>query len=627
MDIGNQEALLRIGEVWSVDGRTVRIKVDENKNVSHLLYKGTIIKNVSVGSFVKISKGFIRIIAKVEGERVTVDKDIDEDYHSSQDVFNRYLDVKLLGFIDNNRYFQGIKEMPLVGNCCSLVEKAEFELVHRFASDNENAVCIGSLLLDDEQQIFLDINQLFGSHIGIFGNTGSGKSYTLTNLYHHLFLKASNLDGFKDRAKFLIFDFNGEYSGASTITGAKKVYKLNTNKQTDSTDRIPISSNEIAKPEFMSILANATEKTQQPFIKRALRLRETVFSNDKPLDIFKDKLRRAIIDTLLLADGVKGNLLLNYLYQILDNQEYIDTNSLYIGIGFHSFQHCFQLVVDGDRKWMNDPGAENFIYKTLLYQSVDYYVPRKDFISQFIDLLYLQLIIDVIANRAVNEHIAPAINKLKATQKSFDKVFEITEEGENCLFGDSNLAVIDMNECNTEMKKLIPLLLSQEVYNNHKKKKVADTPDDSLHIIIDEAHNILSYESTRESETWKDYRLEVFEEIIKEGRKFGVFLTIASQRPSDISHTIISQLHNYFIHRLVNQKDIDMVANNVSYLDKLSVEQLPILPQGGCIVAGVMTQLPVIIQVSQLSSEIAPQSRTIQLLTSWNTPNDIVDWF
>lgn len=57
----------------------------------------------------------------------------------------------------------------------------------------------------------------------------------------------------------------------------------------------------------------------------------------------------------------------------------------------------------------------------------------------------------------------------------------------------------------------------------------------SLHIIIDEAHNILSITSERESQTWKDYRLETFEEIIKEGRKFGVFLTISSQRPSDIS--------------------------------------------------------------------------------------------
>src|SRR5678815_555996 len=100
------------------------------------------------------------------------------------------------------------------------------------------------------------------------------------------------------------------------------------------------------------------------------------------------------------------------------------------------------------------------------------------------------------------------------------------------------------------MRKTIPLLLSKMVYREHKQ---ADD-DCTLTIIIDEAHNILSSESFREAESWKDYRLETFEEIIKEGRKFGVFVTIASQRPNDISPTITSQAHNYFIHRLINQR-------------------------------------------------------------------------
>lgn len=132
MQNSSLDSILRIGEVWSVDGRSVRIKVDENKNVSHLLYCGTVIKNVSVGGFVKISKGYVCIIAKVEGERIALDKDIDEVYHSGQDVLRRYLDVKLLGYIDCNKYYQGIKELPLVGNECSLIVKAEFELIHSF---------------------------------------------------------------------------------------------------------------------------------------------------------------------------------------------------------------------------------------------------------------------------------------------------------------------------------------------------------------------------------------------------------------------------------------------------------------------------------------------------------------
>lgn len=614
MQNSSLDSILRIGEVWSVDGRSVRIKVDENKNVSHLLYCGTVIKNVSVGGFVKISKGYVRIIAKVEGERIALDKDIDEVYHSGQDVLRRYLDVKLLGYIDCNKYYQGIKELPLVGNECSLIVKTEFELIHSFVSDKSKAICIGSLLLDDEQKINFDINELFGSHIGIFGNTGSGKSYTLAKIYHQLFEKVQNYHSFSKNAKFLLFDFNGEYSGKNTITKEKTIFKLSTSVAVENTNRIPISQSEIAKPELLSILANATEKTQQPFIKRTLQLREYIQKADNALDAFRGLLKKAIRDTLKIEDGVKGNILLSYLCQMLENnkEEHLD---LHDGIGFHSGQHCFLVEVAGQKVYMHDAGSENILPNLPLYKSADDYNFSDNFIAEFIDYMYLQLILDVNSNRAINEHIAPAINKLRGTQKSFDKIFNITNDENDNLFDKSSFVVIDINSCNTEMKKLVPLIISLEVYRKQKEKKAG--AKESLNIIIDEAHNILSYESTRESETWKDYRLEVFEEIIKEGRKFAVFMTLASQRPSDISHTIISQLHNYFIHRLVNQRDIDMIANHVSYLDKLSVEQVPVLPQGGCVVAGVMTQLPVIIQVAPLNKEVAPNSSTIKLVESW----------
>lgn len=133
---------------------------------------------------------------------------------------------------------------------------------------------------------------------------------------------------------------------------------------------------------------------------------------------------------------------------------------------------------------------------------------------------------------------------------------------------------------------MLPLLICKELYDNHKR-----SDDGYLNIIIDEAHNILSRDSDRESEIWKDYRIETFEEIIKEGRKFGVFLTIASQRPSDISSTVISQLHNFFLHRLINNRDIEAVEKTISYLDRVSFEYLPILPTGTCILAGVLTNM------------------------------------
>ena len=150
-------------------------------------------------------------------------------------------------------------------------------------------------------------------------------------------------------------------------------------------------------------------------------------------------------------------------------------------------------------------------------------------------------------------------------------------------------------------------MIDQIIYSEHKKNNKG-----TLTIIIDEAHNILSNQSFRESEDWKDFRLETFEEIIKEGRKFGVFLTIASQRPSDISETIISQAHNYFIHKLVNHEDIEAISNAVSYIDRLSLGSIPTLEVGTCIFSGTAAQLPLKINIVELDEKQKPQSNTIK---------------
>lgn len=223
------------------------------------------------------------------------------------------------------------------------------------------------------------------------------------------------------------------------------------------------------------------------------------------------------------------------------------------------------------------------------------------------------MIYDMLTNRAMNEHIAPAINKLRQSEKDISRVFNSSNNITD-FWGDSNLVVIDFSNVNTDTKKRIPLLLSNKLYNEHKGARKTKS---YLNIVIDEAHNILSHQSTRESEEWKDYRLEVFEEIVKEGRKFGVFMTIASQRPSDISSTIISQLHNYFIHRLVNERDIEQVNNTISYLDKVSVESLPILSTGVCVIAGQLAEMPLMVQIEQIEKEYEPNNKTINVEELW----------
>lgn len=154
-------------------------------------------------------------------------------------------------------------------------------------------------------------------------------------------------------------------------------------------------------------------------------------------------------------------------------------------------------------------------------------------------------------------------------------------------------------------------------YTLKKRKQRKNTLNTSLHIVVDEAHNILSNTSIRESEEWKDYRLECFEEIIKEGRKFGTFLTISSQRPSDISDTIISQLHNYFIHRLVNEEDLKKISRTISFSDKSTNEMIPILPAGGCIFAGIAANFQILARISILPSDRQPKSENVEINKIW----------
>jgi uncharacterized protein len=236
-------------------------------------------------------------------------------------------------------------------------------------------------------------------------------------------------------------------------------------------------------------------------------------------------------------------------------------------------------------------------------------VDGMDPIDQIRIRIVLQYYEDIFRGYSNREHLGPLITRLDRRIDDLKKVIAIGEPPHQ-----KNFTVVSLRDVNIHLRKILPLLLCKNLYDD---KKSSDDGVKYLNIIVDEAHNILSEESTRESEQWKDYRLETFEEIIKEGRKFGVFLTLASQRPADISPTIISQLHNYFLHRLINDQDIKAVERTISYLDKVSFEYLPILPTGTCIFAGLLAGVPVVIDIAKINDKYEPRNKTRPLAKNW----------
>lgn len=605
------DSIFKVGEVLSVDGRKVKIKVDKSKNNSHIMYKGELLKNTSVGSYVKIIKGYTRIIGKVEGEFVEEDKIYSlKDYTTEASKINRNLIVSMLGFFDEEKFKRGIKELPLVFNECFLLDNQEFEQVHDFIEKDDEPLDIGVLSLEKGQKIQVGVNSLFASHIGIFGNTGSGKSYTLAKFYNVLFEKYQREQKFKQSASFVLIDFNGEYSHEKAIIENKQIYNLSTKQGTNNnSQKIPLKEKDLLDIELVSILANATDKTQKPFISRTLNFINSVNTNENPLSYFRNILRSNIKKVLKMADKEKAYMLVDYLTLIINKE---NSDSLIETLGWHNSLKYFYKLPSTSNGQVSDSDIE----ETDLYKNVDSYEFPSNVVSKLVDFLYLQIVYDIYNDKAQNEHIAPAINKLKSKQKDIEKVFDTSTQKDSIFDSTKNFVTINLNDVNIEMKKTIPMLVVKKLYEEQKEKyKLSNTS--YLNIIVDEAHNILSHNSNRESETWKDYRLETFEEIIKEGRKFGVFLTIASQRPSDISSTIISQLHNYFLHRLINNKDIEAVEKTISYLDKVSFEALPILPTGSCIFAGLAAQVPVMVDIGKINDGYEPKSDTIKLTENW----------
>src|ERR1700733_8222061 len=117
-------SIFRIGQVVSVEGQAVKVKVDKGKNTSSILYKGEAIQNIAVGGYIKIKKGFSEMIAKIEGESIAEEKEFAKSpYKSAKEKIHRILNVKILGVLEAGIFQRGVRELPLLDNRCFLLKK------------------------------------------------------------------------------------------------------------------------------------------------------------------------------------------------------------------------------------------------------------------------------------------------------------------------------------------------------------------------------------------------------------------------------------------------------------------------------------------------------------------------
>ena len=641
-------ALLRIGSVTAVKTSGIEITVDADKNEPSILYNGDIIDNVTIGKDLVIHRGYRKLVVRVEEEYLTEDRQWrDDEYHRDEDRYTRTLRAILQGELIDGTFERGRTIVPMIGNTAYIATKRQVGAVYSpgtplpttpAGGPSPGTLKIGTLNSDRSVPFILNISKFFASHIGIFGNTGSGKSYTLTQLYTKLFeqLHLDSMDEkIRKRTKFLFFDLNGEYSSKKTKrvfcdTASKVVYTLrppteSTNPKGDNY-RVPLPAEMLDDSDFWYTLLEATEKTQRPFIDRALRTRyKPKFLQQDFANITTNILKRKNandLDTALVHGMIRD---ICKLADISDTTTKELVEAFLTQLDYHTKNGYFYFVQNPFPRFINSSSSIypnddlfNKVIQTLfdqLFTSTTEHSPSslRGAHTRFL----LRFYSDVAEGFNNTTFLRPLMARLRQRLSTLDRCFTFSEE--EFRSSRSVVTIINLRYCSIEERKLIPLIVTRSAYKDHKMNIRSNS---FLNIIIDEAHNLLSYESSQESETWRNTRLEMFEEVLKEGRKFGVFVTLASQRPHDISPTITSQLHHYFLHQLVNPRDIDAVRSAVSYLDAKSFAELSSLPRGTCIISGTSVQIPAIVKIDELDKGETPDNETINLVELWGLAPD-----
>lgn len=616
--MNNLNSLPPLGVIVSVNGSIAQVGMYSMTNDADILWDGKLLNGPKVGTLLSINQNDIKIIAIVVSEEITDQqnnnhsKQFDNRFHANS--INRIITLKTQGVIENNSFKTTSQYVPMIGNEVSLISQKDIDFIY---NANINSITIGKSIKENND-IKIPIDNFFASHIGIFGNTGSGKSNTLHKLYSELFKKFKHTQ-MMEKSQFFVIDFNGEYTQPNQFyvdNKNKQILNIDTNNKKN-TDKVPIDRNYLFDPDILAILFNARPGVQKPFLDSSLRefketsshklaesqerLFETLIKNYKEIG-------QPILDSWL--DIFDKNKINSELISIL--KKYLKRNK-YVQLYAKHPNFKSDIIKDGQFNPNDDPKINKL--KLDLISKIE---QRYDELSELEQLhIFLDFKkISVAVYKLVNvEHINPLFKRIDISLNSLKHVINITSDNK---YKFKFLNIINLVNADLETKRTLSMLISKMIYDNQKKESIKhDKTESTCHLIIDEAHNILNNNYSHNSDNSQDYRLSTFEEIIKEGRKFGFFITLASQRPADISPTIISQLHNFVIHRLVNQNDLHILESTLSTLDSFSFKQLPNLGQGEAIITGTAIQLPTLIKVTK--EDIRPKSDDVSLIDLWKT--------
>ena len=483
---------------------------------------------------------------------------------------------------------------------------------------------IGKSVVFEDYDIKVRLNEFFGGHVAVLGNTGSGKSCTVASVLQSLFSKPE--EHHARGATFIVFDVNGEYHEALAPLakdggiGVQRVIL----DGTPAGFRMPHWFLEMAEWE---LLLQASERTQLPVLRTALGL-TSLFHANTPDAL---ALREHFVATCIIEcfRGADGDSPVSKFQRVVSLLQKYPTNSLNMAL-LNRFNPNFQY---GNFSGNNQSAFLDEVRKKLREDAPLPAYNRTPFsfdeLHECLDFAILYE--EAHGNRQIRDYCSSMVTRLRSLQERTEYAF-LRHEGADVGAAVSDLEfltnivgleraageaftkrnqviIIDLNSVEDEIVELVSAVIARMLFRFLRHAEPRNRFP--IHLLLEEAHRYVASTPSRFSID----ATKIFERIAKEGRKYGMFVLLASQRPSELSKTVLSQCSNFLVHRIQNPDDLSQIRQMTPFISDSVLKRLPSLPRQHALVFGTSVNLPTTFKVREASPR--PRSDDTAVVDLW----------
>ena len=534
-------------------------------------------------------------------------------------VKNNHLVIKLIGEIKDNNFTYGVTSKPS-NNCEIALIKPEATGLITSYPDSRDSLYIGHSATFNSLKINMNVSSFFNSHFSIIGGTGSGKSFALSRIVQTLFEDKNKAP---NNASIFVFDTFGEYHPSFTNLENNNPNTFFKNYTTN-----PQEGSELLKiPPFLlgvddlAILLNAEDPSQLQVLEKALELVNIFKSDGENIkSIRNDIIARAILEILL--SGRPSVQIRDQIFSVLSFYKTEDLNleSILSQPGYNrTLKTC--LIIDSDGKLREIELLTNF-FNSFLLENNNVVVPSK---RLFYTLEDLENAIDfalISEGMLKSEKIYDRNNLLKVRihnliDSEYKNYFDYKEyiDKESYIASliiknnhKAQLINFNINYVDDRFAKTMVKILCKMLFDVAKTiKPRASIP---FHIVLEEAHRYVQNDGDVDLLGYN-----IFERIAKEGRKYGILLGLITQRPSELSETVISQCNNFLIFKMTHPKDMEYITKMIPFMGDEISKRIQSLPPGYSYVFGTAFKLPMIVKLDMPNP--TPISNNVNIQKVW----------